>query len=100
VAPFQRVWNPDTNNVYEDPDDWPKESDDDDTITKDELYVSKIAPADARDSSAAFAAPRLQSAPDLSYADGTRESLTGAVAMATSALSSLLSMARTTSTTR
>ncbi len=40
VAPFQRVWNPDTNSVYEDPDDWPKESDDEDTITKDELYVS------------------------------------------------------------
>jgi len=40
VAPFQRVWNPDTNNVYEDPDDWPKESDDDDTITKDELCGS------------------------------------------------------------
>lgn len=37
VAPFQRVWNPDTNNVYEDPNDWPNESDDDDTITKDEL---------------------------------------------------------------
>lgn len=37
VAPFQRVWNPDTNNVYEDPNDWPKESDDDDTITKDTL---------------------------------------------------------------
>ena len=54
VAPFQRVWNPDTNNVYEDPDDWPKESDDDDTITKDELYVAVFAPADACDSRAAL----------------------------------------------
>ena len=44
VAPFQRVWNPDTNNVYEDPDDWPKESDDDDTLTKDELYVYPPTP--------------------------------------------------------
>lgn len=34
------MWNPDTNNVYEDPDDWPKASDDDDTITKDALYVA------------------------------------------------------------
>ena len=44
VAPFSRVWNPDTNSVYEDPNDWPTESDDDDTITKDELYVSRCSP--------------------------------------------------------
>lgn len=44
VAPFSRVWNPDTNSVYEDADDWPAESADDDTITKDELYVSQYPP--------------------------------------------------------
>ena len=39
VAPFQRVWNPDTNSVYEDPNDWPGgDADDDEGITKDELY--------------------------------------------------------------
>jgi len=50
VAPFSRVWNPDTNSVYEDPNDWPTESDDDDTITKDELYVSRCSPPQTRES--------------------------------------------------
>ncbi|MGB1597899.1 MAG: hypothetical protein ACPIOQ_34405, partial [Promethearchaeia archaeon] len=37
VAPFSRVWNPDTNNVYEDPDDWPSPPRGGSGITKDEL---------------------------------------------------------------
>jgi hypothetical protein len=42
VAPFQRVWNPDTNSVYEDPNDWPGgDADDDEGITKDELYDTR-----------------------------------------------------------
>uniref|UniRef100_A0A7S4P8Y3 PA14 domain-containing protein n=1 Tax=Guillardia theta TaxID=55529 RepID=A0A7S4P8Y3_GUITH len=43
VAPFQRVWNPDTNNVYEDPNEWPTGpgwNSDDDEPAQDKLCGS------------------------------------------------------------